>query len=60
MTARRGAATFALDQSVLIGEAAEALAAYGLREVWKSDKQHTYIGQGLGQAGRAGRKSSPM
>jgi len=46
MTARRGAATFALDQSVLIGEAAEALAAYGLREVWRSDKQHTYIGQG--------------
>ena len=46
MTARRGAATFALDQSVLIGEAAEALAAYGLREVWKSDKQHIYIGQG--------------
>ena len=31
MTARRGAATFALDQSVLIGEAAESLAAYGLR-----------------------------
>jgi general secretion pathway protein K len=46
MTARRGAATFALDQSVLIGEAAEALAAYGLREVWRSDKQNTYIGQG--------------
>jgi general secretion pathway protein K len=46
MTARRGAATFALDQSVLIGEAAEALAAYGLREVWRSDKQHIYIGQG--------------
>ena len=46
MTARRGAATLALDQSVLIGEAAEALAAYGLREVWRSDKMHTYIGQG--------------
>src|SRR5580692_2140859 len=46
MTARRGAATFALDESVLIGEAAEALAAYGLREVWRSDKLHTYIGQG--------------
>jgi general secretion pathway protein K len=46
MTARRGAATFALDQSVLIGEAAESLAAYGLREVWRSDKQHIYIGQG--------------
>ncbi len=46
MTARRGAATLALDESVLIGEAAETLAAYGLREVWKSDKQNTYIGQG--------------
>jgi general secretion pathway protein K len=46
MTARRGAATLALDQTVLVGEAAEALAAYGLREVWRSDKQHTYIGQG--------------
>lgn len=46
MTARRGAATLALDESVLIGEAAETLAAYGLREVWKSDKIHTYIGQG--------------
>ena len=46
MTARRGAATLALDQSVLIGQASEALAAYGLREVWRSDKQHLYIGQG--------------
>ena len=46
MTARRGAATFALDQSVLIGEAAEALAAYGLREVWRSDKKNIYMGQG--------------
>ena len=46
MTARRSSATFALDQSILVGEAAEALAAYGLREVWRSDKQHIYIGQG--------------
>jgi general secretion pathway protein K len=46
MTARRGAATLALDQSVLVGQAAEALAAYGLRAVWRSDKNHTYIGQG--------------
>lgn len=46
MTARRGASTFALDQSVLIAQAAEALAAYGLREVWRSDRQHTYLGQG--------------
>jgi general secretion pathway protein K len=46
MTARRGAANLALDQSVLIGQAAEALAAYGLRAVWRSDKNHIYIGQG--------------
>jgi len=46
MTARRGAATFALDESILVGEGAEALAAYGLRLVWQSDKQHTYFGQG--------------
>jgi general secretion pathway protein K len=46
MTARRGAATFALDESVLVAQAAEALAAFGLREVWRSDKSHTYIGQG--------------
>jgi|SRR6185437_13545002 len=46
MTARRGASTLAFDQSVLIAEAAEALAAYGLREVHRSDSQHTYLGQG--------------
>ena len=46
MTARRGAATFALDESVLVAEAAESLAAFGLREVWRSDKSHIYIGQG--------------
>jgi general secretion pathway protein K len=46
MTARRGAATFALDQSVLIAEAAETLAAYGLREVFRSDQTHIYLGQG--------------
>ena len=46
MTARRGAATFALDQTILVGEAAEALAAWGLRQVWQTDKTHIYIGQG--------------
>jgi general secretion pathway protein K len=46
MTARRGAATFALDESVLIAQAAETLAAYGLREVFRSDQTHTYLGQG--------------
>ena len=46
MTARRSSATFALDESVLVAEAAESLAAFGLREVWRSDRNHTYIGQG--------------
>ncbi|MGH8322596.1 MAG: type II secretion system minor pseudopilin GspK [Steroidobacteraceae bacterium] len=46
MTARRSVATFALDQSILVAEGAEALAAYGLREVWRADKQYTYLGQG--------------
>lgn len=32
LTARRGQGTFAFDQSILAGEAAEALAAYALRE----------------------------
>ncbi len=45
-TARYGAATFAFEQSVLVAEAAETLAAWGLREVKRSDNMHTYIGQG--------------
>ena len=46
MTARRGAATYAFDQSVLIAQGAEALAAYGLRSIRQSDPTHTYPGQG--------------
>jgi general secretion pathway protein K len=46
MTARRGTATFAFDQSVLVGEGGEALAAYGLRTIHQSDPTHTYPGQG--------------
>jgi general secretion pathway protein K len=46
MTARRATATFALEESVLVAQAAEALAAFGLREVYRSDRSHTYIGQG--------------
>jgi general secretion pathway protein K len=45
-TARYGAASFAFEQSILVGQAAETLAAWGLREVKKVDAQHTYIGQG--------------
>jgi len=46
MTFRRGAATYAFDQSVLIAQGAEALAAYGLRQIRVSDPTHTYPGQG--------------
>jgi len=46
MTARRGTATYAMDQSLLIAQGAEALAAYGLRQIHQSDASHTYPGQG--------------
>jgi general secretion pathway protein K len=48
MTARRGSATYAFDESILIAQGAEALAAYGLRQIYQGDQQnHTfYIGQG--------------
>jgi general secretion pathway protein K len=46
MTARRGASTYAFDESVLIAQGAEALAAYGLRQVRASDPTHIYPGQG--------------
>lgn len=46
MTARRGSGTFAFDQALLISEGAEALAAYGLKQLAQSDPQHTYPGQG--------------
>jgi len=49
MTFRRGAATYAFDQALLVQEGAEALAAYGLRLAQKSDPQHTYASQGWGQ-----------
>ena len=46
MTARRGTATYAFDQSLLIAQGAEALAAYGLRQIYQSDATHIYPGQG--------------
>jgi general secretion pathway protein K len=46
MSARRGTATYAFDQAVLIGEGAEALAAYGMKQIRASDPTHTYPGQG--------------
>ncbi|MGP8034520.1 MAG: type II secretion system minor pseudopilin GspK [Steroidobacteraceae bacterium] len=50
MAFRRGAATFAFDQAILVQQGAEALAAYGLREALKADPQHTYASEGWAQA----------
>jgi general secretion pathway protein K len=49
MAARRGTATLALDESMLVAEAAEALAAYALREDLKSSKTIDYAGEAWGQ-----------
>jgi general secretion pathway protein K len=49
LTFRRGAATFAFDQALLVQQGAEALAAYGLRLAQKADPQHTYASQGWAQ-----------
>jgi general secretion pathway protein K len=46
MTARRGTSTYAFDQALLIAQGAEALAAFGLRQIRQSDQQHIYPGQG--------------
>jgi general secretion pathway protein K len=46
MAARRGTATYAFDESLLVSQGAEALAAYGIRQFFQSDPNHTYIGQG--------------
>ena len=46
MTARRGAGTFAFDESLLIAQGAEALAAYGIRQFYQSDPNQVYVGQG--------------
>ncbi|HEX4388061.1 MAG TPA: type II secretion system minor pseudopilin GspK [Steroidobacteraceae bacterium] len=46
MTARRGTATYAFDQAVLIHQGAEAIAAFGLRQIVQQDAKQLYIGQG--------------
>jgi general secretion pathway protein K len=46
MTARRGSGTFAFDESLLVAQGAEALAAYGIRQFYQSDPTHVYLGQG--------------
>lgn len=45
MAARRSTATFAFDQTLLIAEGGEALAAYGLREVKRATPQTTDLTQ---------------
>lgn len=45
MTARRGAATLAFDEAILIGQGAEALAAYGIQTSWQMDKNTVNIQQ---------------
>src|SRR5690348_13699091 len=45
MTARRGAGTFALDQSILVAEAGEAIAAYALGESRRNNPQTDAPGQ---------------
>jgi general secretion pathway protein K len=48
--ARRGTATYAFDQALLIAQGAEALAAYGLRQIHDNDASHTtYPAQGWGK-----------
>jgi general secretion pathway protein K len=46
MAARRGTATFAFDESIMIAEGAEALAAYGIRQFYQADPNNVYVGQG--------------
>jgi general secretion pathway protein K len=46
MAARRSTATFAFDQSIMIGEGAEALAAFGIRQFFQANPNSVYIGQG--------------
>ena len=46
MTARRGVGTYAFDQAILVAQGAEALSAYGLRQIVQSDPKEIYPGQG--------------
>jgi general secretion pathway protein K len=46
MAARRGTATFAFDESIMVAEGAEALAAYGIRQFFQADPSNVYLGQG--------------
>jgi general secretion pathway protein K len=50
MAARRGTATYAFDESLMVAQGGEALAAYGIRQFFKSDPNHVFIGQGWDKA----------
>ncbi|HKT74878.1 MAG TPA: type II secretion system minor pseudopilin GspK [Steroidobacteraceae bacterium] len=45
MTARRGTATLDFDEALLVAQGAEAFAAYGIREVDRSNTQPNYPGE---------------
>jgi general secretion pathway protein K len=46
MTARRGTATISFDEALLVGQGAEALAAYGLKTIMQSSKSSASAGAG--------------
>ena len=46
MAARRSTATFAFDESIMVAEGAEALAAFGIRQFFQADPNNVYLGQG--------------
>jgi general secretion pathway protein K len=54
MTARRGSATLSFDESLLVGEGAEALAAYGLKTVMQQ------LGSSGGSGAAAGGANGPI
>jgi general secretion pathway protein K len=54
MTARRGTATFSFDEALLVGQGAEALAAYGLRTVMQNSGSGSGSGAQGGGAGGSG------
>ncbi len=49
MTARRGSASYAFDEALLVAEGAETVAAYGLRQLRQNEPRWTYRGQGWEQ-----------
>jgi hypothetical protein len=55
MSARRAAATIAFDEGLLVGQAAEALAAFGLRADLRAGAEYDYPGRGVGETGRPDR-----